>query len=139
LVLENGLQTDARYALVRLDGNGQVTEAHMVRGTSLRLGDFSLSSEGDLTGELVDLVGDLTGTRTESALIVRPERMPSDPQRLVGRPIGVTVPNDHRPDSVETYTIEKVTVLEGGLLRLDLAGYPQFGKGWHNVAEIDPE
>jgi len=132
---KNGLATDARYALVRQDTDGRVVEAHMVRGTRLEYGDFSATSAGDLEGTLVDLVGDLTGTRLESALIVRPESPWPRQENLAGRQLTIQVLNHHH----EGYTIEKVTPLEDGLLRVDLANHPPFTGGWYQVNLLDAQ
>lgn len=135
----NGLETDARYVLLRQDAAGRPIEAHMVRGTYLHFNDLALESVGDLTGKVVDLIGDLTGTRTQSALIIKPDDHWPHLDALAGRTIAVDVPNPRRNKTVETFTIESVASLDEGLIRVDLAGDPPFAKGWHNVVWIDPD
>jgi hypothetical protein len=132
---KNGLATDARYALVRQDADGRVVEAHMVRGTRLEYGDYSATSTGDLEGTLVDLIGDLTGTRLESALIVRPDSPWPRLENLAGRQLMIKVLNHHH----EGYAIEKVIPMEDGLLRVDLAKHPPFSGGWYQVNLLDPQ
>jgi len=139
--LEDGLETDARYALLRRDAGGTVVEAHMVRGSRLACPGFSAEVPGDLKGAIVDIVGDLTGTRQESALIVRPapESEWTPGAGLAGRQLLVEVTNPLRQASNDGFTIERVTALANGLLRVDLAGHPPFARGWHDVVMIDPE
>ena len=135
----DGLETDARYALVRRDLTGAVLEVNLVRGTALDCGTFSVQYPGDLTGTIVDLIGDLTGTRMESALIVRPDASWPLGRGLTGKQVLIRVTNSVRADSNEAYTIEKVTRLADGLLRVDLANYAPFAAGWHQVTTLDPE
>jgi hypothetical protein len=129
------LTTDARYALVRRDRQGQVTEAHLVRGTSLACGKFAVHTEAQSTGTVMDLVGDLTGTRLESALIVRPDAPWPLGAALAGKQMLVRVINNHD----EGFTIEKVSRLTDGLVRVDLAGHPPFSSGWYQVSQLDPQ
>jgi len=131
----DGLATDARYALVRQDAEGAVSEAHLVRGTRLQCGSFSARAPGDFKGAIVDIIGDLTGTRLESALIVRPDAPWPVGMALAGRQMSIEVINDHR----EAYAIEKVTELPNGLLRVDMANHAPFATGWHEVVLIDPD
>ena len=131
---DNGLFTDARYALVRRDADGRVVEAHMVRGRRLEWGAFAAASAGDLRGTIVDLIGDLTGTRRESALLVRPDEPWPLVKGLAGRSILVRLGNDH----TEAYTIRKVSPTKEGLLRVDLANHPPFSGGWYQVNILDP-
>ena len=136
LTLGDGLETDAPYALVRRDGRGQILDAHVVGGTYLTWGDFSIISPGDCTGTIVDLVGDLTGTRMESALIVRPDQPWQTDNSLEGKQLLVRATNALRPDSNEGYAIDRVTELADGLLRVDLANSVPFATGWHQVTEL---
>ncbi len=144
LKLSNGVETDARYALLRRDTGGQVVEAHMVRGSYLRHGDYTAQSAGDLHGTIVDIVGDLTGTRRESALIIKPHGDDDAMQSLqgwivgdalVGRQLIVRVSNDHN----EAYTIGRVSRMEDGLVRVDLANHPPFASGWYQVNVLDAD
>ena len=130
----NGLVTDARYALVRRDAGERVMEAHLVRGTRLAWGAFLAESAGDLGGTIVDVVGDVTGARLESALVVRPDAEWPPADSLAGRTILVTLAN-HR---TEAYTIEKIRAANDGLLRVDLANHPPFSAGWYQVRLLDP-
>ncbi|MBU0610609.1 MAG: heparinase II/III-family protein [Armatimonadetes bacterium] len=136
LRLADGVETDAPYALLRRSADGEVLEAHTVRGTYLTCGKFALRSAGDLTGTIVDLVGDLTGTRQESALIVKPNNAWAAGEVLRGRQLLVRATNTRRGDSNEGYEIERVTGLPGGLLRVDLAHQVPFATGWHQVTDM---
>lgn len=134
LQFAGGLATDACYALVRLNDDGQAVEAHAVRGTRLTCGQLSLQGQGDCRGTLVDLVGDLTGTHQQSALIVRPDTPWPAGNQLAGRPISIGTMNGHR----EAYTVEKVAPQAGGLVRVELANHAPFAVGWHQVSRLDP-
>ncbi len=135
LHLQDGLVTDAQYALVRRDAKGAVTEAHMVRGTKLSCGRFALAAPGDFRGKIVDLIGDLTGTRKASALIIRPDGPWPLGTALAGRQIAIQVITQHS----ESYTVDRVRELPGGLLRVDLANYAPFSTGWYQVSSLDAE
>ncbi len=136
---EGGLETDAGYALLRRDAAGEVVEAHFVRGTTLKCGRFSATIPGDLQGTLVDVIGDLTGTRQESALIVRPQERWPVGTGLAAKSIAIETLTPLRAANHEVYTIEKVTALPEGLLRVDLANHGPFAWGWHSVGWIDPD
>ena len=129
-----GLDTDASYALVRQDTQGQVTEAHLVGGSFLKCGTFGVRTEGQYSGKVVDLIGDLTGTRQESALLIQPDRPWPSGVCLAGRQLLIRVINGHN----EGFTIERVTPQDGGRVRVDLQGYPPFSTGWYQVSRLDP-
>ncbi len=48
-------------------------EVHLVCGAFLKVDDFVARANGDVRGTIVGVVGGLIGTRTGSALIVRPD------------------------------------------------------------------
>jgi hypothetical protein len=142
--LPQGLQTDARYALLRLDPQGQVAEAHMVRGNHLKFRSFEATTGGAYAGVVTDLIGDVTGTHTESAFIVKPSGPGTAGEWplgscLKGRPALVNIANKHD----EAYAIAKVTKLpsgsrrSGGQLRVDLANYAPLSMGWYQVSRLD--
>ena len=135
----DGLGTDADYALVRRDAAGEVLEANLVRGTFVKSAKFSAQYPGDLTGTIVDLVGDLTGTRMESALIIRPDAPWPVGEGLAGKQMLIRVTNPLRSDSNEAYAVQKVTQLPDGLLRVDLANYAPLAASWHQVSRLDPD
>jgi hypothetical protein len=132
--LANGLTTDAQYALVRRDARGAVSEVDMVRGTKLTCGKFSAQIPGDLKGTIVDLVGDSTGTRQETALVVRAEAPWPLGDALAGRQISVDINGRYN----ETFTIEKVSSAANGLLRVALANHAPLTSGWYQVGILDP-
>ena len=133
--LPGDLRTDARYALVRRNADGELLEANMVRGTMLECGEFLVKTSGDFAGTIVDLIGDLTGTRKETALIVRPEGKWPLGLALAGKPISIDVVSGHK----EAYDIAKVTEFGEGLLRVDLARHAPLTMGWYQVASLDEE
>jgi hypothetical protein len=135
LVDFGSISTDAQYALVRRGADGEVREAHVVRGGRLTCGKVKLEGQGDLRGELVDLIGDLTGTRKESAFIVEPQGQWAGLEALAGRPIMVSTIAGYD----EAYTIEKAAALPGGNVRVDLAGHPPLTSGWYQVATYGPD
>ena len=131
--LPEGAETDARYALVRQDAAGEITTAEACRGTYLKSGDFSVAMPGDFTGTLVDMVGDLTGTRRESALIVKPDKPWPAGADLNGRQLLVRIESDLRAPCNEGYRVEKATALPDGSMRVDLQDSAPLVTSWHEV------
>lgn len=134
--LPDGTETDARYALLRQDNAGKVMDTEVCRGTYLRAGDFGLNLTGDFTGSIVDVIGDLTGTRQESALIVKPDKPWPAGQHLRGRQLLVRYESELRPPCNEGWRIEKVTEVPGGLVRVDLQDHAPFVVSWHQVTVL---
>ncbi len=132
--LPDGMATDAADALVRRDRQGRVTEAHLVRGSTLRCGDFAARTDAQFTGTVADLIGDVTGTRLESALIVRPDGEWPTGATLAGRQMLVETINHHN----EAYTIAATTLQPDGRVRVDLANHPPLSAGWYQVSSLDP-
>ncbi|MBM3497120.1 MAG: hypothetical protein FJX74_00470 [Armatimonadetes bacterium] len=139
LTLPDGLQTDARYALIRRDAAGAVIAADAARGSSLTLDGFRVSLPGDFTGEIVDVVGDLTGTRAESALIVRPDKPWPSGEHLVGRQLLIRVESDLREPCNEGYRIAGISALPGGLVRVEVQDHAPFATSWHQVTVLSPD
>lgn len=135
----DGIQTDARYALVRKDGAGQIVGCEICRGTYLRAGEYGVTLPGDFTGEIVDVVGDLTGTRRESALIIKPDKPWPLGTALQNRQLQIRIESPLRPPCEEGYRIDKVTPLSGGLIRVDMQDYAPFVMSWHEVTELPAE
>ncbi len=137
--LANGITTDARYALVRLGTDGNWTEAHMVEGTVLKGLGMNFTGGARFTGVITDLAGDLIGTRHESALIIKPDK-PWSTSLVPGcKQLIVEGPNALRAPICEAYSLDKITKMENGSLRLDIAGTPPLANGWHQVSELDPK
>lgn len=137
--LTNGLITDARYALVRLNAAGRPVEAHLTEGTALRGLGLNVTAPARFTGTITDLVGDLTGTRQESALIIKPDSpwptaVPAGTQQVI-----IEGPNALRAPFREAYAVERFTPQPDGSLRLDLAKSAPLAAGWHQVTELDPQ
>ncbi|NCO34568.1 MAG: hypothetical protein AUJ92_20960 [Armatimonadetes bacterium CG2_30_59_28] len=132
--LPDGTETDARYALLRRDAKGEVLSAEACRGTYLVTKDFRFSTPGDFTGTIVDLVGDLTGTRQESALIIKPDQPWPAGEDLKNRQLLMRVESSLRDPCNEGYRIEKVTPVPGGLARVDVQDAAPFVASWHEVS-----
>ncbi len=139
LSLPDGTQTDARYALIRRDANGKLAQVEICRGSFLRGAGLDEHFADDLGGDIVDIIGDLTGTRHESALIVRSDTRWPEGEALHGRQLLIQVESDLREWGNEGYRIEKVTNLPGGLVRLDLQDHAPFIESWHDVFDILPD
>lgn len=134
--LPEGLETDARYALVRRGPGGEVLAADVVRGTFLRWGGFAMTLPGEFTGVIVDVIGDLTGTRRESAVVIRPDAPWPAGANLRGRQLNIRVTSDLRDPCDEGYRIAGTSLLAGGLVRVDLQDYAPFAVSWHEVTEL---
>ena len=134
--LPDGLETDARYALIRRAADGDVPAVETVRSTFLRAEGFEGEMRGDLTGTVVDLVGDVTGTRRESALIIRPDEPWPGGEHLADRQLLVRVDSDLRDPCKEGFRIQAVRALPDGLVRVDLQDYAPFAVSWHQVTML---
>ncbi len=134
--LADGTQTDARYALLRRDAGGEVMIAEACRATMLKSQGFEVSMPGDFRGVIEDVVGDLTGTRQESALIVRPDSPWPEGGALHDRQLLVRIESALRDPCNEGYRVEKVTALGGGLVRVDLQDHAPFAESWHQVSVL---
>ena len=131
-----GIQTDARYALVRADSAGKIIGINACRGTYLKAGGFSRTFTAAYTGSIVDIIGDVTGTRQESALIIRPEKPWPAGNGLQNRQLLVKVTSALRKACNEGYRVEKVTQLSDGLIRVDLQDAVPFVTSWHEVSVL---
>jgi hypothetical protein len=136
LALPDGVRTDARFALVRRGNDGQVAAVHAVRGKVLTCGEFSLSMPGTLGGTIVDVIGDLTGTRQESALIVRPDSPWPEGANLRDRQLNVRLESTLRAPCDEGYRVAATTPLPDGLIRVDVQDHAPFAVSWHEVTEL---
>jgi len=134
--LPDGTQTDARYALLRRDASGEFTAVEACRATHIRSGAFEASMAGDFTGVISDIVGDLTGTRRQSALILKPDDPWPLGEALKGRQLLVRVESPLRDACNEGYRVAKVTQLDGGLIRVDLQDHAPFATSWHQAVVL---
>ncbi|MCK5805775.1 MAG: hypothetical protein KAI66_23290, partial [Lentisphaeria bacterium] len=132
----DGDRTDARYALVRRDADGQVIAADAVRCSTLVSGSFSAAMPGDFSGTIVDVIGDITGTRQESAVVIRPDAPWPIGTNLHDRQLNIRIESDLREPCDEGYRIAKTTLLQDGLVRIDLQDYAPFAVSWHEVTEL---
>ena len=136
VALPDGSETDARYALLRRDAAGQVMTAEVVRGSYVHSESFSVNTTGDYTGTIVDVVGDLTGTRKESALVIRPTDPWPEGDSLHDRQLLIRFASDLRRDGNEGYRVDTITHLPDGLVRIDLQDYAPFITSWHEVTVL---
>ncbi len=136
VTLPDGIETDARYALVRRDAEGDVMEVDACRGTYLRAGEFAATMPGDFTGTIVDVVGDLTGTRRESALIIRPDDPWPAGENLRDRQLLIRVETDLRDPCNEGYRIASVEPMPEGLVRVTVQDHAPFAESWHEVTRL---
>ena len=134
--LPDGTKTDARYALIRRAKSTKIVKTDICRGTFIKSNSFHSTFPGDCKGEIVDVIGDLTGTRHESALIIKPTSKWPLGTALKGKQLLVTYESDLRKQNNEGYRIEKVTNLANGLLRVDLQDSAPFILGWHDVFDM---
>ena len=134
--LPNGIETDARYALLRQDASGQVIASEVCRGTYVIAGKFSASMPGDFTGTIVDVIGDLTGTRQESALIVRPDKPWPVGENLKNRQLLIRFESALRDPANEGWRLDKVTALPDGNVRVDVQDHAPFAVSWHQVTTL---
>lgn len=134
--LPGGVETDARYALLRTDAEGEISTAEVCRGTILSAPGLETTMPGDFTGEIVDVVGDLTGTRQQSALIVKPDKPWPAGDNLHDRQLLITFESTLRDPCNEGYRLDKVTELPGGLVRVDVQDHAPFVTSWHQVTEM---
>jgi hypothetical protein len=133
LRLPNGIQTDARYALIRQDKSGVVIGVDACRGTYIKSGKFKKTFSRDFSGTIVDVIGDISGTRQESALVIKPRRPWPAGTQLKGKQLLARVTSPLRNPCNEGYNIEKVTTLPDGLIRADLQDSAPFITSWHEV------
>ncbi|MBT3380923.1 MAG: hypothetical protein HN742_16035 [Lentisphaerae bacterium] len=134
--LPDGTRTDARYALVRRDTTGQVIATDAVRCTTLVSGGFSATMPGDFTGTIVDVIGDITGTRQESAVVIRPDSPWPIGTNLHDHQLNIRIESDLRAPCDEGYRVARTTLLDDGFVRIDLQDYAPFAVSWHEVTEL---
>ena len=132
--VEGRKRVASRFALLRLDKAGRFVSGKLVNGRGFACDDVRVECDGDLTGTIVDIVGDITGTRRESALIIKPYTAWPEGKTLVGERIHVAVAPDHE----DLYTVSAVT-RQGGNLRVDLEGTPPLGYHWDRIRKIHPD
>ena len=134
--LPDGLETDARYALIRTDKSGKVVKIESCRSTFVNGKGLNQQFPGDYTGEIVDIIGDLTGNRRESALIIKTDKSWPTGTALKGRQLLVKFASSLRKPCNEGYRIDKVTALSEGKVRVDLLDHPPFITSWHDVHDL---
>lgn len=121
----------ARFALLRFGETGKFEFGGIINGRGLSCGDVRVASDGDLAGRLVDIIGDITGTRKQSALVIEPYGRWPEGKTLVGERIHVAVSPDHE----DIYTVGEVN-RQGVHVRVDLEGTPPLGYHWDRVKQV---
>ena len=124
----------ARFSLLRLDNEHSLSAVSFVNGSGFSYGSLQVDSGGDHSGQIVDIIGDITGTRTESALLVRPHKPWPLGTVLAGENLMIAVGTDHE----DIYSIEKISAA-GEFIRIDFKGVPPLGYVWNRVREVKPE
>ncbi len=109
------------------------------RGTFLKSAELSITMPGDFTGVIVDVIGDPTGTRQQSALIIEPDAPWPEGEAIGDRQLLVHVESPLRDTCAEGYRIAKVTRLRDGRVRVDVQDHAPFITGWHQVTELPPD
>ncbi|MCC6579307.1 MAG: hypothetical protein IT440_02615 [Phycisphaeraceae bacterium] len=104
-------------------------------GESFHAAGLDVEMEPSWDLELLDILGDLTGHPTESALIVRSSRLLPTDQTLVGRTL--TVFHQISPRHSTGYAIAAVTQLEPDRFRIDLHNKPSFLVNRFRVKAVD--
>jgi len=136
LRLPDGLETDARYAMVRRGVAGEVEAVELVAGTFLRADGMAVTGSGTYQGGLVDIIGDLTGTRQESALVAQSDAPWPGGPGLEGRQLLVQFQSELREPSNEGWRIAKAEGLPNGRTRFDLQDHAPLATSWHQVTEL---
>lgn len=130
----DSLQTSSRFALVRLDPQGAFHEGALVDGRGFAAAGVAVETAGSLSGTLVDIKGDITGTRQESALYIRPAGHWPTGACLANERITIEV----LPGVFDTYTVSQVS-RAGDLIRVDLEGTPSLAYQWDRVKKVEPD
>ena len=138
LRLDGGIETDARFLLIRQNPAGQITLVRMVSGSYALVAGRRFGPALDLTGQLDDIEADLTGYRHTSALYIRPDA-PWPVDALAGKTISIRCLRPTGLDNAEAFAIAAAKALPDGRVRLELADAAPLIAGWHQVAELDPE
>ncbi len=130
LVLADGTETDARYALIRRDAEGRVRRLDMFCGSYLRTGGRELRGVAEESGILDDLNADLTGDRTASVLYIRPDR-PWDTASAAGKELLLRIRRTDGLENNEGFRIESAGSLPDGRVMVKLEGPAPLIAGWH--------
>lgn len=131
-----GLHIRGRFALVRLNPAGEVTDWRLSGGGTLSWQGrvLTTSAGGELRAPLLSVRGDLSGDRQTSELLVRPDTNWPSADQLSGKQVRLICNNGRR---VESYWIKQAIMQsEGNFLRLILHGAPPFVDLWGEVKTL---
>jgi len=87
-------------------------------------------------GEIVDVIGDLTGTRRESALVIRPDSPWPSGTSLQDRQVLVRFESPLREPADEGWRVASTALLPDGLVRVDVQDHAPFATSWHQVTVL---
>ncbi len=133
---------NGRAALIRTNAKRKMVDFALISGNHLQVRSrtFIGQAAADMRGEVIDLIGDISGDRSESAIIVKPFTDWPLGAKLAGRYL--TVGFNHGKQT-ENYQIAGVTKLTDGNLRINLMHSPFFVDIFGEVASLrdnkDPE
>ena len=128
-----GIETDARFALVRFGRSNRVARLDMAQGTLLRAGgrELRLPSAED-TGTIIGITGDLTGNPEKSELRIRPDH-PWDPAAAAGRMLTVHQTRKGSFENREGYPVLNAETMRDGTVKVSLHGPAPFIIGYHQA------
>lgn len=128
-----GIETDARFALVRFDSKGNPVRLDMAQGTYLRANGKELRSvSAQDTGCITRIAGDLTGDTTRSELFIRPDR-PWDVSAAQGKMLILRQTRASGFDNNEGYLVENAENMPDGTVKVSLRGPAPFIISWHQA------
>jgi len=118
----DGFRFVGRYGLVRTDASGAVRRACLIRGVSIRSGEFELAAKPEHVCTALRFEGDLAGNRAEPAILVKSNQALPVGRILAGNPLNVISPDGW----AEVYFIESVKSAGNDEWRVALRGHPTF-------------
>ena len=132
-----GIETDARFALVRFNKAGRISRLDMAQGTVLRADDRELRSpSSEDTGTIVGITGDLTGAPEKSELRIRPDK-PWNTAAAAGRMLILHQTRKGSFENREGYHVKNAELLADGTVKVALRGPAPFIIGYHQAFFVD--
>ena len=132
-----GIETDARFALVRFNKANRVIRLDMAQGTLLRAGGKELrSSAAEDSGTILKITGDLTGNPEKSELLIRPDK-PWNADAAAGRMLVLHQTRKGSFNNREGYNVEKAELLPDGSVNVSLRGPAPFIISYHQAFFVD--
>lgn len=132
-----GIETDARFALVRFNKAGRVVRLDMAQGTILRAGGKELRSPAaEDTGTIIEITGDLTGKPEKSELRIRPDK-PWNPAAAPGRMLILHQTRKGSFANREGYIVQNAEQMSDGTVKVSLRGPAPFIISYHQAFFVD--